>query len=66
MSTRLELLEISVGLCLDIPWLLSFIPSNSSENFMKALEKDAEERRKKRQVKEERAKGMCMYARCSS
>uniref|UniRef100_A0A3B4DKJ6 Tetratricopeptide repeat domain 12 n=1 Tax=Pygocentrus nattereri TaxID=42514 RepID=A0A3B4DKJ6_PYGNA len=35
-----------------------FEPNPSQENFMKALEKDAEERRKRRQVKEERAKAL--------
>ncbi|XP_053095473.1 tetratricopeptide repeat protein 12 isoform X2 [Pangasianodon hypophthalmus] len=33
----------------------SYVPSESPENFMKALEKDAEERRKRRQVKEKQA-----------
>lgn len=32
------------------------------DNFMKALEKDAEERRKMRQVKEKKANGVYVYA----
>ncbi|MCJ8739985.1 hypothetical protein PDJAM_G00053710 [Pangasius djambal] len=44
--------------CVSRPVNASYVPSESPENFMKALEKDAEERRKRRQVKEKRANAL--------
>ncbi|XP_060799468.1 tetratricopeptide repeat protein 12 [Neoarius graeffei] len=44
--------------CVSKPVNETSVPSESPENFMKALEKDAEERRKARQVKEKQANAL--------
>ncbi|MCI4385749.1 hypothetical protein PGIGA_G00054390 [Pangasianodon gigas] len=44
--------------CVSRPVNASYVPSESPDNFMKGLEKDAEERRKRRQVKEKQANAL--------